>query len=788
MRQREEAADGGPFVGFRRHLRAEVVPGEAVYLLSPRGVRALYGRPAEALAPLLDGTRTVAGVLREAGALVPPAEAGRIIGELARANLVGYRSAPGEGTDVSAAAYWELAGLDGGAADAALARTAVRLVTVGGVDGDRARAACEESGLRVLGPLPSPEGERAGRDGAGDRTGGEGGDGGPGSNVFSLVLCDDYLAPGLRSVDVWHRERGLPWLLAGPCGPEPWVGPVFRPGSGPCWSCLAHRIRIHRRSEVPLQRAIGSDAPLPRPSASLAAGRGMGLRMAVLEAAKWLAGVRNEGQGAVRVLDTLTLRTGHHTVHRRPQCPECGDPSLVSGQVRRPLSLAPRPKAARGGSNDRSLTPEQVLERYGHLVDPVTGIVREVRRDARLPDGLNSYVSGHNLALDAHTLADLRGGLRSLSGGKGVTALEAEVGALCEAVERYSATRQGDEPVVYDSLRGLGERAIHPNACQLFDERQFRDRERWNATASPFHQVCAPFDADRPVEWTPVWSLTARAHRLLPTSMLYFGHRASPGSGEPRADSNGNAAGSSLEDAVVQGFLELVERDAVALWWYNRTRQPAVDLDAFDEPWLAGLREVYARMRRELWVLDLTADLGIPVMAALSRRTDKPAQDIVLGFGAHFDPRLALRRALTEMGQLAASVARVGGSGAGYGAAPPELVEWWTRSTVRNQPYLAPDQSTTPLAPHDYPYTPRNDLYDDVETARSLLEARGTELLVLDQTRPDVGVPVVRVIAPGLRHFWARFAPGRLFDIPVTLGRLERPTPYGNLNPIPLFV
>jgi ribosomal protein S12 methylthiotransferase accessory factor len=59
---------------------------------------------------------------------------------------------------------------------------------------------------------------------------------------------------------------------------------------------------------------------------------------------------------------------------------------------------------------------------------------------------------------------------------------------------------------------------------------------------------------------------------------------------------------------------------------------------------------------------------------------------------------------------------------------------------------------------------------------------------VLDQTRPDVGLPVVKVLAPGLRPFWARFAPGRLFDVPVRLGRLAAPTPHEGLNPFPMFL
>ncbi|MEU8351417.1 TOMM precursor leader peptide-binding protein [Streptomyces sp. NPDC048845] len=309
MRASEEAADGRPFVGFKRHLRAEVVPGEAVYLLSVRGVTALHGRHVESLAPLLDGTRTLEGLLADASSTVPAAEAGRVIGDLARAKVIGYHSSGAAGeADESAAAYWDLAGLDGARAAAAVRSATVRLVTVGRVDAEDARSACHASGLEVTGPCGPAELGPA-----------------PAGAGFSLVLCDDYLAPELAEVDAWHRAAGRPWLLARPCGAEPWTGPVFRPDDGPCWSCLAHRLRAHRQSEIPVQRALGADGPVRRPPASVAAGRAMGLHMAVLEAAKWAAGVREASQDSVCTLDTLTMRSGHHTVQRRPQCPECGD-------------------------------------------------------------------------------------------------------------------------------------------------------------------------------------------------------------------------------------------------------------------------------------------------------------------------------------------------------------------------------------------------------------------------------------------------------------------------------
>jgi ribosomal protein S12 methylthiotransferase accessory factor len=64
-----------------------------------------------------------------------------------------------------------------------------------------------------------------------------------------------------------------------------------------------------------------------------------------------------------------------------------------------------------------------------------------------------------------------------------------------------------------------------------------------------------------------------------------------------------------------------------------------------------------------------------------------------------------------------------------------------------------------------------------------LAEREGLDVLVLDQTRPDIDVAVVRVIVPGLRHFYRRFAPGRLYDVPVKLGLRDRPMSEDELNP-----
>ncbi|AUG77383.1 hypothetical protein CFP65_2554 [Kitasatospora sp. MMS16-BH015] len=767
-------AAGEARLGFKAHLRVRVVPGEATYLVSPRSVTALRGPEVEILAPFLDGTRTGVEILAAVAGRLSADQAIKGLRALVETGLVRTRT---DTVDPAAEAYWDLAGLNGGQAAADLARDGIRVVTLGGIDQEAVEQACRDSGLRLV----------QGR-----------------SAALTLMLCNDYLDPALAEIDARQRAARRPWLLARPTGPDPWIGPIFRPGESACWHCLANRLRGHRRSELPLLHADlrqppvapasppgAGGAPLPRAEASLAAGRAIGVQTAVLEAAKWLSGLRYEGQDAVYALDTLTLAGSSHPVTRRPQCTECGDGALVARLVRRPVVLTSRPKAPGAANGHRALTPGQMLAAYGHLVDPITGVVRELRRDPRSPEFAHSYLSGHNLALAPGTLGGLRSGLRSLSGGKGLTDEEARVSALCEAVERYSGSWHGDEPVVRASYRELGKSAVHPARIQLFHDRQHSGRAQWNAehADSSFQQVPEPFDEQRVVDWTPVWSLTAGERRLVPSSLLYYSATA-PDEGLPVADSNGNAAGASLEDAVLQGFLELVERDAVALWWYNRTRQPAVDLDAFaaTESWLPAMRAGHRGMGREVWVLDLTADLGIPVMAALSRRTDQPAEDVIFGFGAHLDPAVALRRALTELNQLLPAVADATARDGGYAVQDRTAVAWWRTATVARQPYLRSDEGVPARGPEAWECRRTTDLKDDVEGAIQLLSRHGLELLVLDQTRPDIGLPVVRVIVPGLRHFWARFAPGRLYDVPLALGRVKSATPFEELNPIPLFV
>ena len=102
---------------------------------------------------------------------------------------------------------------------------------------------------------------------------------------------------------------------------------------------------------------------------------------------------------------------------------------------------------------------------------------------------------------------------------------------------------------------------------------------------------------------------------------------------------------------------------------------------------------------------------------------------------------------------------------------------------LQDHPYLTP--STSPaIQPGFGSKFDHHDTREQVMSCVRLAKRAGLDFLVLDQTRPDIEVPVVRVIVPGLRHFYRRFAPGRLYDVPVKLGWRDQPLSEDELNPI----
>ena len=395
-----------------------------------------------------------------------------------------------------------------------------------------------------------------------------------------------------------------------------------------------------------------------------------------------------------------TFASSSHRVTRRPQCPACGDEALQRpDRPPVPLSLTASPKAHRNSGGARTVAPEVTLAKYRHLVSPISGVVTWLTRTTDETDAwLHVYWAGSNLGMRSRSLSSLRRSLRSKSAGKGSTREQSEVSALCEAVERYSGALHGEEIRVRKRFAELvrGDEAIHPNAVQLFSDHQLDNAKSINARGHPYNVVPPRLDPDAEIDWTPVWSLTQERHRYLPTSMLYSMAAEQRGPADLIADSNGCAAGNTREEAILQGFYELVERDAFGIWWHNRLRVPAVDPASFGDDFLASAADYYGRCERELWMLDVTSDIGIPTFVALSRRPDAKTEDIIYGAGTHADPRIAALRAICELNQCLTWLPRPGSSDGRPMIDDPMALWWWKTARLADCSWLAPAAGAPP--------------------------------------------------------------------------------------------
>ena len=742
------------------HFEFRAIDDGQALLVSETFNTLLRGRIHCDLLPLLDGSRPRRDIVAALAGAHSASDVGAALAMLASR---GYIVSADYAMERRTAAFWAALGASPRWAEQRL--KAARVAVAGDDDGRLARR------LDAMGVTVGAEGP-----------------------ALSVIVCADYLDERHAAVNRRHVASGAPWVLVRPAGMQPLFGPVFRPADrGPCWACLAYRLRGHQEVHNFLRNLSGDDSAFT-PSAAEPGCLDAVYGLAATAIARWLVLEETAPiHDAAISLDVAGLKSEHHPTMRRPQCFACGDEALYrADRPVVPVLLRPSPKNVRNSGGVRSVAPEDTLARYRHLISPVSGVVTWLRRTTGESDPwLHVYWAGNNLALKSRKLSSLRRSLRSKGAGKGSTRPQSEASALCEAIERYSGAFHGDEIRCRRRLADFDEagqpEAIHPNDVQLFSDRQLDAADEVNRRGHPYNVVPARFDPEAETDWSPVWSLTAERHRYLPTSLLYgipAEHRAP---WNPAADSNGCAAGNTLAEAVLQGFFELVERDAFAIWWYNRIRRPQVDLESFGDDYLSSAPDYYRCRRREMWVLDVTGDLGIPVFVAVSRRTDQDEEQILYGAGAHTDPRIAALRAVCELNQGLTSVGEVDRGGSRLGMTDPLSRWWWRNGKAAEHLFLKPAPGVAPRGAQDYEVAESADVREDVERCRALVEARGMEFLVLDQTRPDIGMPVARVIVPGLRHFWERFGPGRLFDVPVAMGWRETPLAEPDLNPAPVI-
>lgn len=230
--------------------------------------------------------------------------------------------------------------------------------------------------------------------------------------------------------------------------------------------------------------------------------------------------------------------------------------------------------------------------------------------------------------------------------GCGIDAEACRRSGLGEAVELIKSCVWGDEAQINATIRSLGSNAVHPDAINGFSSHQQRDRDRINLALTGQDWVPPPVHDDQPIDWIAAEDAATGAEVWVPADTVLIGLReAGDGAAVAVADSNGCACGPTAEASKWAAIMELIERDAAARWWFGGWKGRLLPLTILSaHP--ALLNDLQDRTR-ECRLLEITSDLGVPVVVAASFERDGSV--VALGFSAKPDLASAATCATIEM-------------------------------------------------------------------------------------------------------------------------------------------
>ncbi len=370
----------------------------------------------------------------------------------------------------------------------------------------------------------------------------------------------------------------------------------------------------------------------------------------------------------------------------------------------------------------------------------------------------------------------------------------ARVAAAGEALERYCLGLWHADNLVQASYDEVREHAIAPESLTLFSDKQY---------AMPDFRYSL-FSHDSQMSWVWGCSLVTKKPRLVPACCVYMPYQ--PQKGEiciQGSITTGAAAGCSLEEAILSGMLEVIERDAFTIVWLNQLPAPQVDLGTIKNPSLRQFLDRIYSSDLKLCLNYITTDIGVPVFLGLLEDEAGNQPVTAAGAAAHLDPEVAVLKTVEEavltrdLAKILVQKERMSDSFSLR--AFEDLVDFndhvllhaWDESLRGARDFLL--NSPQSLALQDIPNRSSSDVLENIATCLEALSDKDTDVIVVDITTPDVeeaGFKVVKVVMPGLQPLngnfnYRRLGGRRLYEVPKLLGYTEKTTQESDLNPYP---
>jgi ribosomal protein S12 methylthiotransferase accessory factor len=477
-----------------------------------------------------------------------------------------------------------------------------------------------------------------------------------------------------------------------------------------------------------------------------------------------------------------------HMFTQVPQCPECGslpDDSPLFAEA--PIEPHLQPDSTRFRVQSRHLTLDRLRT---ELCDWRLGLVPHTYRVQAAP-----------LALAVAEIPLHRGVQRESGYGRGVDYGSAELVALLEALERHASSAPGGRrTVVRGSFEQLAGDALDPTSLGLPDP-------CWQGAK----RDAVVYSRELVLDWVWGWSLGGARPTLVPEQVAYYGSQRSGVS--PRfcyESSNGCAIGSSLEEAVLQGLFEVIERDCFLMTWYARLPAIGLDLNSIADPATSMLVDRAEALGYRVLILNISNDLGVPAIWSLVyREQDDDLPKSYSAAAAHANPALAVRSALAEavvnmqVNQPPGRVYDRDRLASMYRA--PELVAtledhvglYTLPLAFERLAFLASERPCCSLSeafPEGDGRWRREDLTESLLALVGHLRGLGLDVIVVDQTSPELKhlrLRTVKVIVPGTlpmtfghTNHRTRGLP-RLLEVPARLGHWPAPKSYQELEILP---
>ncbi len=329
----------------------------------------------------------------------------------------------------------------------------------------------------------------------------------------------------------------------------------------------------------------------------------------------------------------------------------------------------------------------------------------------------------------------------SIYAGKGAKKDQAKASAMMEGFERYSAEKQSidDENSKLATLSEMdGEKFIHPDDLIISNEVKSLD-----------------FEKERKIEWTLTKDIITENDYYIPSNAIfhpYIPKDAKNTSAIFKGNTNGLASGNVLEEAVLHGMLEVIERDAWSIFELTKKNKKCINIDNIENPLINELLEKFKKESINIKLMDLTADIDIPTIAATADDTIlKDPALLTLGIGTHLNPEIAVLRALTEVAQSRAT--QIHGTREDTSRAVLMRKAGYERMKKINKHYFE-EENNVIIDLSDIEDKSTDSLKKDIEITTNELKRNNIDkILFKNLTRKEIGINVVRVIIPGTENF-----------------------------------